>query len=409
MNPRRDLAVLVGAVGVSAAGDIAAVSALAVQLQRETGSGLVVAALFAANWLALAVLAPWAGALVDRMDARRLLVLASVGQALVAAALASTPGTPGVLALSALLGAGAAFAVPAEFALVGVVATQAGGAARANARVETARYAGYLVGPLAGTALVGIAGVGAALAADAASFAVVAVGGWALRARRPAPGAAAGARPRARDGIALLARDRVLRVTVAVLVGSLIAMSTSISADVFFAQQTLGAGAVGLGLLLSAWMLGMVAGALVLAPRVPVRLIAAAAVAAAGLQGLGKAGAAALGLLPAALLLYALGGAAHGVKNTSARALIHERVAPEAHGRAFAAYAALRNCAELAALGLGGLLVELVGARTTLVLAGAGTAVAAVLGLGALRERRLGSSSSLLARRSNAHAVPPMK
>jgi hypothetical protein len=132
-------------------------------------------------------------------------------------------------------------------------------------------------------------------------------------------------------------------------------------------------------------------------------------VAAAGLQGLGKAGAAALGLLPAALLLYALGGAAHGVKNTSARALIHERVAPEAHGRAFAAYAALRNCAELAALGLGGLLVELVGARTTLVLAGAGTAVAAVLGLGALRERRLGSSSSLLARRSNAHAVPPMK
>lgn len=59
MTHRRDLGLVAAAALVSAAGDLAAVSALAVHLQRETGSGIAVAALFAANWLALALGAPW--------------------------------------------------------------------------------------------------------------------------------------------------------------------------------------------------------------------------------------------------------------------------------------------------------------------------------------------------------------
>jgi hypothetical protein len=179
--------------------------------------------------------------------------------------------------------------------------------------------------------------------------------------------------------MALLTGDRVLRITVAVLVGSLLAMSTSISADVFFAA-TLGHGAFGLGLLLTAWTAGMVAGSLAAGPRIPTRLLARTAVAATGVQGAGKLVAAALGLFAPALLLYAIGGAGHGVKNVAARTLIHERVPAAAHGRAFAAYAALRNGAELAALALGGLLVDLAGGRGTLVIAGAGTVTIAVLG-----------------------------
>lgn len=388
MSARRDLAIIVGAVGVSAAGDLAALSALAVEIGERTGSGLLVSALFAANWLALALGAPWAGALVDRLDARRLLIVASLGQAGVAALLAAAPSTAAVLALVALLGAGAAFAVPAEFALLGVVSGRRAGTAAANGRVETARYAGFVVGPLAGTGLVAVAGIGAALAVDALSFLVVAGAALALRARRPGTAAAGGAkRPRARDGIALLAGDRVLRVTVFVLVGSLLAMSTSISADVFFAREQLGAGAIGLGLLLSAWTLGMVAGALGGARRVPLDLLALTAIAAAALQGAGKLGAAAFALLPLALALYVVGGFGHGVKNVAARTLIHERVDPEAHGRAFAAYAALRNCAELAALGLGGVLVDLLGARTTLALGGGVTVIVGLVGVAALRRR----------------------
>lgn len=174
----------------------------------------------------------------------------------------------------------------------------------------------------------------------------------------------------------------------AVLVGSLIAMSTSISADEFFAQDTLGVGSIGLGLLLSAWMIGMVGGALGPGARVPAGMLASVAVLTAALQGAGKLGAAAIGVLPGALALYLLGGAAQGVKNVSARTLIHEQVPAEAHGRAFAAYAALRNAAELAALGLGGLLVELLGARVTLAVAGAGTALVGLAGYLALQRPR---------------------
>lgn len=400
MTHRRDLRLVAAAVLVSAVGDLAAVSALAVHLERRTGSGLVVAALFAANWLALAVGAPWGGALADRVDARKLLVVASVGQAGVAVVLASTPGTAGVLALSALLGIGGAVAVPAEFALVGAIAAAGAGSGRANARVETARCLGYAIGPLAGAACVAATGLGAALLLDAASFVLVAAAALALRVRRrPAVG---GPKPRARDGIALLTGDRVLRIVVAVLVGSLLAMSTSISADVFFAD-TLGHGVFGLGVLLTAWTVGMTAGSLG-ASRIPPALLASVALAAAGVQGAGKLSAAALGLLVPALLLYALGGAGHGVKNVAARTLIHERVPAAAHGRVFAAYAALRNGAELAALVLGGVLVNLAGGRGTLVRAGAGTVAVAVVGLVALtlvgsaaRDRRRGRRSHAIA------------
>jgi hypothetical protein len=101
-------------------------------------------------------------------------------------------------------------------------------------------------------------------------------------------------------------------------------------------------------------------------------------------QGLSKAAAALIALLPAALALYAVGGVVHGIKNVAARTMIHERVPASGHGRAFAAYAALRNGAELTALGLGGALVDLIGARATLVVAGAGTALVALAGLLAL-------------------------
>jgi hypothetical protein len=66
-----------------------------------------------------------------------------------------------------------------------------------------------------------------------------------------------------------------------------------------------------------------------------------------------------------------VGGLAHGTKNTLIRTLIHERVPDAFHGRAAAAYNALRNGAELLALGAGGTLVATLGARTTVSLSGA--------------------------------------
>jgi hypothetical protein len=59
---------------------------------------------------------------------------------------------------------------------------------------------------------------------------------------------------------------------------------------------------------------------------------------------------------------------------------------PEAlHGRAFAAYNAARNTAELGAVGAGGALVSALGPHAALLLASLGLILAAVAGLAALR------------------------
>jgi len=122
-------------------------------------------------------------------------------------------------------------------------------------------------------------------------------------------------------------------------------------------------------------------------PTVPGVL--AVALVAIVVQGFGI-GAPTLWLVPAvAFVLFFVGGLAHGTKNVLVRTLIHERVPETLHGRAYAAYNALRNGAELFALLAGGFLVAALGARWTLFLAGA-MPVAAGLAALAVARRRLG-------------------
>jgi hypothetical protein len=81
------------------------------------------------------------------------------------------------------------------------------------------------------------------------------------------------------------------------------------------------------------------------------------------------------------IVCYFVGGVGHGLKNVASRTLIHTRIAPERHGRAFAAWNGVRNAAELGALAVGGLVVGVIGARPTLWLAGGLSALAGLVGL----------------------------
>src|SRR3954447_17906409 len=108
MNPRRGITLLSTAILVSALGDFLAVIPLALRLQHDSGSGIVVAGLFIALWTPVVLLAAPAGLLVDRSDPRRVLIAVSAAQALVAVALAFADSTTGIVALTALLGCGVA-------------------------------------------------------------------------------------------------------------------------------------------------------------------------------------------------------------------------------------------------------------------------------------------------------------
>ena len=382
-----DLNILVGAVGLSALGDWLALVPLTLNLQEATGSGFTIALLYIAFWAPSVVLAGPAGLLADRYDPRRVLLVVSLAQASVAVVLAFAAGTALILVLAALLGIGFAVAQPAEFALVPRVAGEAR-LALANGRVETARYAGFAVGPLIGGMIAAAGGLEVAMLVNAATFLVV--GGAAIIVRCPhsefclAPEPPVG---RAWTGAKYLVQDRVLAVVMTVAFVSLLFMTTNWAANVFFAKDDLGLGDVGYGLMLTSWTAGMVLGATLLPRRFASGVLAAGALVAIVIQGLGLAGPA-VWLVPAlAFGFFFVGGLAHGTKNVLIRTLIHERVPSSLHGRAFAAYNGLRNAAELVALVAGGVLVSTVGARWTMLIAGAIPVAAGLVALAVTRRR----------------------
>jgi MFS family permease len=387
----RDLRVLSGAIGLSALGDGVALIALALQAKNLAGEGMgggvAIAAMFVCLWAPVVLLSGHVGLLVDRIETRRLLVVTSAAQAAVAVALAIVGSLAALLALAAVLGAGIAVAQAAEFALVPVVAGERA-LQRANGMVETARALGLTAGPVCGSVLVALGGTAAAMSVDAISFVVVAAAGLSLAVRRTPEAAAPGERRRARDGIAFLMGDRLVGLMVVVVFVSLLFMSASIPADLVYVEDVLEVQDIGIGVVLSAWTLGMLVGANVVARRVALGGLATATFVGVTVQGLGKFVAPFWLVFGFMIVCYFVGGIGHGLKNVTSRTLIHTRIAPERHGRAFAAWNGVRNAAELGALALGGLVVGLIGARPTLWLAGGLSALAGVAGLAVLSARR---------------------
>lgn len=401
-----DLRLLAGAAGLSALGDFMAVFPLILHVQQRTGSAFAVSAMIFALWGPVVLAAGLVGSIVDRFENRRLLIVVSLVQAAVVAAMLAGVDSLWVLVpLMALLGCGVAVSQPAEFALVPAAAGPDIDAARANGLMETARAVGFTAGPVVGGAL-GAAGLlWLALALDALSFVVVAGAAALLRARRrPVRSERTGDGVRARDGFVFLVRRRDLAITLGGAVAALLVFSMSATAEPFFVTDILGGSSLAYGLLLTSWTLGMAAGAAGLAHRVTRAQLAAGALVAVVLQGFGIAGGALSTVLWVTLIAFAFGGVAHGVKNVLLRTLIHER-APEAmRGRVFAAYNGARNGAELGALVLGGVVVGALGARVALLAAGLGPAAIGTACLLLLLNRRRAAVTSTTNEGSVLHA-----
>jgi MFS family permease len=331
---RPDLGILTAGLGVSTAGDAAAFVALLLRLQPH-GSGWV-AALLAAELVPFVVLAPVVGRVVDRVETRGLLIVALLGQAVVAVPLALLDGPLPTVLLFAVLAGLSAFVRPATSALVPAI-TGPDGRGRGFARLGAGVGLGWIVGPVAGGLLTGWFGVRTAILADAATFAVLA-GACALLTvrRRPDPRTVAGDRS---GGLRLLLADRVLSIAVlgaAVCVGA--AVVDNVAAPFRFIDQ-LGATQGQYGLYLTLWGVGALAGSQVL-PHVQVGHRAAVAAAClamgAGIAGIG----AAPGLLPA-YVAAVVGGTGNGMLNVAQSALVAARTPPERHGRLFATVGAV--------------------------------------------------------------------
>jgi MFS family permease len=380
----RDFRLLALSTGLSSLGDELALIALTIKVADLTDSGWAVAALLLCGLLPLVIFAPSAGVIVDNFETRRSLAISTGIQACLAVGLAFAGELPMILMLSFLLGTASAVETPSIYTLVPRVVGDEH-ATEANAYLEAARYTGMIAGPvLAGSLAAGL-GVRVALLVDAGTFVVIAVAALLLRVRRHAVDEGRTEVSAAREGLRVIRGDRVLVAAFAVIGAVILFAAMDNVAEVFFALDTLDAGAWGYGVLASAWLVGMVAGATLVARRLADdRLLRSMAIAAVA-NGAAVFVAAAVGSFPLAVALFTVGGLANGVETVAMRSLIVHRVADRYRGRAFASYGALVNGMQIGATAAAGALVAGLGPVTTLLIGGAGTALAGVAGLIASR------------------------
>lgn len=380
----RDLALLTAGVAVSTAGDAAALTALLLRLHPD-GSGWV-SALLAAELVPIVVLSPVVGRLVDRIETRRLLLIALTGQAIVAVPLALVRSPAATVMLFAALGALTALVRPATASLVPAI-TGTAHTARGYSLIATGVSLGWIVGPAAGGLTTAALGTRAALLIDAGTFAVLALACAGLRARRrPRGGLESRTEDGPRSGFRLLWTDQTLRVALSVsalAVGC--AVIDNVAAPFRFIDQ-LGATATGYGLYLTMWGTGALLGAQVL-PLAGQHRAETSLAAGNALTGLGIAGIGLAPGLPLALAASVLGGIGNGMCNVGQSALISRRVTPQQTGRAFAASGALIQLAIGAGTACAAPLVHLLQPDGALTAAGALALVTALAALILARRR----------------------
>jgi MFS family permease len=379
---RRDFTLIFASYGLSAFGDYLALVTLTLKVQELTGSGWAVAALLLAGHLPLVLFAPAAGLIVDRFETVKLLSVTSLLQAAVMAAVAFADNLPTIFGLVFVLGLGVAVTQPGLLVLIPRVAPE-GQTIKANALLEIARWGGTPLGALLGGALTAAIGSGPTLLIDAGTFLVVALAVLFLSVSRP-PARKTEAEmsgKQARQGLAFIWGDPVLRLVVVVL-GAMVAFAAMDNvAEVFFAKEVLRAGRIGYGGLVAAWTLGIAAGAIITGRAVKESKVAPSILLGAMVGGGAVMIAAGIPSVPLALTMFAVGGMANGVDLVAMRSLIHQKVPEELQGRVFSAYYATVNMGQIVALSAGGALLEFAGARGSMLVAGAGALAVGAVGM----------------------------
>lgn len=349
-----------------------AVTALLLRVHDDGHGPWAVTALLLVTALPVVALAGVTGRVADSLDSRKVLLRASVVQALAGIGLVFVAPLWATLLLVAVLQSGYAFTTPVWSALVPRIVGDEMLARAVAAQRGLATLAGVAGGALGGI-LVGWRGPEAALAVDAATFVVLVAAAAALRTRR-AP--QAGEPPIARgwssltEGLSLLTNSRLVTLLFSFLALFVLVVESANVAEVFLIRDALSGSLQALGYVTACAGVGGVAGAWIAGRAKDDRQRVAMVVAGLVLSGVGIAG---LGVAPGVLwvaLGYVLIGGLNVLTLACLWPMLTLRMPEQARGRVFAATGAVMTVASLSALGIGGVVVSLVGPRATYVGAG---------------------------------------
>lgn len=375
VNPIRDAPAfrrLLAARTISHVGDGIALIALVLMVQDQRRTGTAVGALLLATSLPR-FLGPIAGAIVDRVEQRTVMVLCDIGQAAVFGAIAwldpSFPVLVGLVALAAVFDT--VFAPAGRSALPALVRPEQ--LMRANAWIGMSLNIQVAAGPVLGGLLVAWLDFRGALAANALSFVLSAL--FLLRLpplRAPTGGQARGFLAVGMEGLRFAWRNRVVRtLVIALFVGVAFAGLDDV-ALVFLVRDTLDGSPLAYGLVTGAYGIGMLLGSLGLTWKGT-----AAAAGTVFLLGWVASGTGAVltGIAPV-IALVAVGQAVAGVGNAvevvAMDTLVQQAVPRDMLGRVFGLVGTAAPAGHTLAFAAGGFLVDLVGGRVVFLIAGLG-------------------------------------
>jgi MFS family permease len=363
--------------GISFVGDAVSTIALVVLVVQITGSASAVGGALVARLLPT-LASPLAGVLADRLDRRVVLVASDVTRAVLVLGLVFVRDLVLLYALVFMMGlARTLFNPTIRAAFPSVVG--GGDLTRANALINGTFSASETVGPALGGVLVAAVGVDAAFVLDSATYLVSAVFLSTIALPRPQRESVGGFGQELREGFGYLAGARV---PLAIVVGAfltVLAINTTIPAEVFLSKDTFEAGDAGYGLLVGLYGGGMIVGSGLIAALGDraslVRLyflgIAISVLALVG-AGLSPTFVLALGALT-------LAGFAGGLDNVTTDTILQKRVPDAFLGRVFSVRFLGFSVGEVLAYSGGGVIVDAFGARSTYLLAGAATATAGLV------------------------------
>lgn len=248
-------------------GDYVGLVALAVLVYHETRDPLATTALFIAAQFLPAFVAPVLTAKVDQLPLRRVLPTIYVAEAVIFAALALLANSfslAPILALALLDGALMLTARGLSRGAVNGVLQPTKLLREGNGLLNVGFAAASVGGAALGGLLVDLFGVSAALAVDAASFAVIAV---VLGTCRSLPRTDEDEREpflaRTRAGLRYARQNRVARFLICGEGLAVVFFTLIVPIEIVYATETLQTGDLGYGILLSSWGAGIVLGSLV--------------------------------------------------------------------------------------------------------------------------------------------------
>lgn len=366
---------------ISYVGDAVALTALVLRAEATLGVGVAVGSLLLAHAVPNGLLGPVAGAVVDRVDQRLLMVGADVGRALVFVVIAATlPPFPVLIASMVVVAVlEAAFRPAGRSTIPSLVGRDH--LMTANAWMVSALNAGVALGPLIGGGLVAAIGFSGALYVNAASFLLSAaflIGLPRITPEREREEQRLGFFATTREGLAFAARDRMMRALSVGMILGVAAAGLDNVALVFMATRVFDAGPTGFGALESAFGIGMIVASLLLVKRQP---FTSSALFVLGWFGtaVGNFGVGIAPVISFALLAQFAGGVGNGVCLVGGDTLIQERVPKHMLGRALGVTGSAPFIGMLIAYGSGGFLVDSFGARRTFLISGTASAIVAVV------------------------------